>query len=497
MNKETNNQTSLSEQMNIRLNKLKSIDKAYINGFSPKSNASILHKKFDHLSKEDTEISKHETSVSGRIKLIRHFGKAGFIQIQDRTGVIQVFMNKKTLSEDLFLKYKSLDTGDIIYAKGHVFKTKTNETTIHVNSFELLTKCLRPLPEKFHGITDVELRYRQRYLDLMMTQKTRDIFITRSKIIELIRNFLNKNEFLEVETPMMHPLVSGAKAKPFKTHHNTLKMDLFLRVAPELYLKRLVVGGFERVFEINRNFRNEGISIQHNPEFTMLEFYQAYATYEDLMKLTEKLFQYISENILGKNSFEYQGKSIDLKSPWDKISVEESILKMSEFSDKKNIRNESALKSYLDSKKIDYKKSDSIGELQMLIFDSEVEHKIIGPTFVIHYPSSVSPLSRRNDKDPFLSDRFELIIAGFEIANAFSELNNPIEQKKLFEKQALEKEKGDEEACDMDKDYIKALEFGLPPTAGEGIGIDRLIMLFTNSNSIRDVILFPSLRTKV
>ena len=353
---------------------------------------------------------------------------------------------------------------------------------------------LRPLPEKYHGIADVEIKYRQRYLDLIMSDETRETFRRRSKMIEELRKFFVERDFLEVETPMMHPIAGGATARPFVTHHNALDMELFMRIAPELYLKRLVVGGFERVFEINRNFRNEGISIKHNPEFTMLEFYQAYATYEDLMEMFETLFARISLRVLEGKPLVYQGTPIELQGPWKRLRVEDAILEHSGFKDRAALRDRAALLAYGQAKSLPMNPKDSVGGLMMVIFDEEVEGKLIQPTFVTHYPLDVSPLSRKNEEDPFLVDRFELYIYGREMANAFSELNDPVDQKQRFEAQAAAKKAGNEEATDMDTDYVTALEYGMPPTAGAGIGIDRLAMLFTDSQSIRDVILFPLMR---
>lgn len=488
---------NLSDQDLVRLEKntlLREQGVAYRNDLKPKSLAGPLHDQFNDLTKEQLDPKKEEHSLAGRILAIRNFGKAAFVRIRDRTGVIQLFVQKNEIGEEKFSEFKTYDIGDIVYAHGKLFKTKTNELSLNVDQIEIVTKSLHPLPEKFHGITDVEMRYRQRYLDLMVTDHTRDTFVKRSKIINTVRKYFLEKGFLEVETPMMHPIVGGAAARPFKTHHNTLDMDLFLRIAPELYLKRLVVGGFDRVFEINRNFRNEGISIQHNPEFTMLEFYQAYATYDELMDLTEELFQKIAKEVAGSETITYQGTEISMKSPWARVTVEESLLKFSGFKDKDKIRDQKALYDYAEKKEYGAEKDWPAGKLQMLIFDEEVESKLIQPTFITQYPLDVSPLSRKNDKDPFCVDRFELFIYGREIANAFSELNDPVDQKERFQAQVEAKAKGDQEACDMDEDYIRALEYGMPPAAGQGIGIDRLVMLFTDSASIRDVILFPQLR---
>jgi len=486
------------EQIAVRIEKLKKISSSwknpYRNGFEPQNLSLELHNQYDEKSKEDLETASIQTSVAGRIMAIRDFGKAAFVRIRDRAGVIQLFVEKASLGEEGFEVYKHLDVGDIVYSEGILFKTKTNELSVKSKKIELLTKSLKPFPEKFHGLTDIETRYRQRYLDLIMNEETKKIFIKRSKIIETVRNYFISNGYIEVETPMMHPLVGGAAARPFITHHNTLDVDLYLRIAPELYLKRLVVGGFDRVFEINRNFRNEGISIQHNPEFTMIEFYQAYSTYKDLMNLTEDLFQKIADAVCGSCVITYQGTEINLNGPWKRISVENSIIEYSGFKDRVKIRNKEALLEYGKKNQLAMDPKETTGALQMVIFDSEVESKLIQPTFITLYPQDVSPLSRRNDEDPFLVDRFELFIYGREVANAFSELNDPQDQKERFLAQVEAKNAGNVEACDMDEDYITALEYGLPPTAGEGIGIDRLVMLFTDSASIRDVILFPQMR---
>jgi lysyl-tRNA synthetase class 2 len=494
-------ESDLSEQVQVRFDKLARIrdrkENPYKNGFNPSALASELHAAHGSKSKEELEAAAIPASVAGRIMAIRDFGKASFIRLKDRTGLIQLFVQKDKIGPENYARFKELDLGDIVFAKGTVFKTKTGELSVNSDSVELVTKSLRPMPEKFHGISDVEIKYRQRYLDLIVTEETKDTFRKRSKIVETIRRFFVDHDFMEVETPMMHPVAGGATARPFKTHHNALDMQLFLRIAPELYLKRLVVGGFERVFEINRNFRNEGISIKHNPEFTMLEFYQAYATYEDLMDLTEKLFQKIADDVIGSRKITYQGTEINLDGSWERISVEDAIMKYSgfgKFADRSKLRDRDTLLAYGKEKKLPMNPKDSTGGLMMVIFDEEVESKLIQPTFVTLYPLDISPLSRQNEKDPFLVDRFEMYIYGREMANAFSELNDPIDQKQRFEHQVDAKNAGNEEACDMDEDYVTALEYGMPPTAGQGIGIDRLVMLFTDSPSIRDVILFPLMR---
>ena len=489
----------LSEQARVRREKMARIrekgENPYRNGVQPSHQASALHEKYETVSKEELAAQEIPCSVAGRIMAVRLFGKAAFVRLKDRTGVIQLFVQKNSLGDDAFKKFKEMDIGDIVYSEGKVFKTKTGELSVSSDTLELLTKSLRPFPEKYHGITDVEMKYRQRYLDLIMSDETRATFQKRFKIVERIRKYFLDHDYVEVETPMMHPLVGGAAAKPFVTHHNTLDTELFLRIAPELYLKRLVVGGFERVFEINRNFRNEGMSIKHNPEFTMLEFYQAYATYEDLMTLTEDLFQTVAQDVLGSTTISYEGTTVELGGAWRRITVEDAVLEYSGFKDKGKIRDQKALYEYCQAKEFDQAQaSDVAGKLLMVIFDEEVEHHMVQPTFVTQYPEAVSPLSRGNEKDPYLTDRFELFITGREIANGFSELNDPDDQLARFEAQADAKAAGDDEACDVDMDYIRALEYGLPPTAGEGIGIDRMVMLLTDASSIRDVILFPQLR---
>ncbi len=487
-----------SEQVRVRLEKLEKVktrgENPYKNGFCPSHLALELHRLYDEKEREELEKLALKCSVSGRVMALRFFGKAAFVTLKDRSGLIQIFVQKDKLGEEGYAHFKALDIGDIVFSDGVIFKTKTGELSVHADSLTLLTKSLQPWPEKYHGISDVEIKYRQRYLDLIMSDETKEIFRKRFKIIEEIRRFLLARDFMEVETPMLHPVVGGALAKPFRTHHNTLDMELYLRIAPELYLKRLVVGGFERVFEINRNFRNEGISIKHNPEFTMVEFYQAYATYEDLMSLTEELFEKLSEKVLGSKKIQYQNTEINLTAPWARLSFEDSILKYSDFKNLKDLRDREKLLEYGKKKSHSMDPKFNIGELQAVIFDEEVEKNLIQPTFITLYPLDLSPLSRKNEKDPFLVDRFELFIYGREMANAFSELNDPQDQKERFCAQVKAKAQGSEEACDMDEDYVRALEYGMPPTAGEGIGIDRLVMLFTNSASIRDVILFPLMR---
>lgn len=463
----------------------------YPNDFKPEHTAADLQAQFGECEQIDAPDANYV--LAGRIIARRSFGKAAFIQLQDRTGRIQVYVRKDDLGEEAFAQFESFDIGDIIGAAGFPFRTKTGELSVHARSVRLLVKSLLPLPEKFHGLTDVETRYRQRYVDLIVNPEVRELFVKRSRIVNLIRSFMNSRDFLEVETPMMQQIPGGATARPFVTHHNALDMQLYLRVAPELYLKRLVVGGFERVFEINRNFRNEGISVRHNPEFTMMEFYQAYATYEDLMDFTEELFCHVAQEVLGTLEFSYQGVPISFQRPWRRLTVKEAILEYGDI-ELKQLEDRDLALAYARSIGLDLPEEIGYGKLMMEIFEEVAEHKLLQPTFVTAYPTEVSPLSRKNDQDPYIVDRFELMIAGREIANAFSELNDPVDQKERFLAQVAEKDKGDEEAHYMDEDYVRALEYGLPPTAGEGIGIDRLVMLLTDSASIRDVILFPQLR---
>ncbi len=456
---------------------------------------SDLVERYGHLDGETLEQESKQCNMAGRIMSRRDFGKASFIHVKDRTGKIQVYIRKDRVGENKFKIFKLMDIGDFIGINGSLFRTRTNELTVLAEDLELLAKSFRPLPEKWHGLTDIETRYRQRYVDLIVNESVRDVFVTRSKVIQMIRRFFVKKDFLEVETPMMQPIPGGATARPFKTFHNALGMDLYLRVAPELYLKRLVIGGLERVFEINRNFRNEGISIKHNPEFTMLEFYMAYATYEDLMELTEALFNYVLKHVCGTNVIEYQNKKIDFTPPWPRIYFFEALKNMGGISNEVLSSMPAAMEfaSHCDVK---ITERESHGALLSKLFDHLVEPKLVSPTFIIGHPTEVSPLSRRNDEDPDIADRFELFIGGWEIANAFTELNDPEDQKQRFEAQVALREAGDEEALFMDKEYLTALEYGMPPTAGEGIGIDRVVMLLTDSPSIRDVILFPHMRSR-
>ncbi|MEJ5299763.1 MAG: lysine--tRNA ligase [Thermodesulforhabdaceae bacterium] len=466
----------------------------YPNHYRVTHKLSDVVEKLMNKTSEELEESQDRFCIAGRIMAIRSFGKSIFMHLQDDRARLQIYLQKNRMPEDQFAFAKKIDIGDIVRVQGPAFRTKTGELTILVEDFVLLTKNLRPLPEKFHGLKDVEIRYRQRYVDLIMNDFVREVFRKRTKIIQTIRQFLTDRGFMEVETPMMQPIPGGATAKPFKTHHNALGIDLYLRIAPELYLKRLLVGGFERVFELNRNFRNEGISTQHNPEFTMLEFYQAYATYEDLIKLTEELFVTLCDAVNGGNQqITYQGQLIDLSPPWKVYKFMESLSVIGGLPEEKLVSFEGTAE-LARSLGIPVERYEGHGKLLTKLFDLTVEPKLIQPTFIIHYPLEVSPLSRKNDENPEFVDRFELFIAGREMANAFSELNDPRDQKERFIKQIEAKRAGDEEAHEMDEDYIRALEYGMPPAAGEGIGIDRVVMLFTDMPSIRDVILFPQLK---
>jgi lysyl-tRNA synthetase class 2 len=453
--------------------------------------------KYDEKSKEELEEAHLRVKIAGRMMTRRIMGKASFSHLQDMSGQLQIYVARDNLPEGVYNdQFKKWDIGDILGAEGVLFKTQTGELSIKVDAIRLLTKALRPLPEKFHGIADQEIKYRQRYLDLIMSQQSRNTFLIRSKIVAYIRNFLTQRAFLEVETPMMQVIPGGATARPFTTHHNALDMDMFLRIAPELYLKRLVVGGFERVFEINRNFRNEGLSTRHNPEFTMLEFYQAYAEYHELMDLTEEMLRGIAQEVVGKTVVSYQGEEYDFGKPFTRMSVFDSILHFNPELTADNISTREAAVKVAENLKIPVKDGYGLGKIQIEIFEKTVESRLMHPTFITAYPVEVSPLARRSDNDPHVTDRFEFFVGGREIANGFTELNDAEDQAARFQQQVNEKEAGDDEAMHFDADYIVALEHGMPPTAGEGIGIDRLVMLFTDSPSIRDVLLFPHMRPK-
>ena len=470
---------------------------AYPNDFRPADLAVPLHQRYDDLPPEELEQLSLKVILAGRMMSRRIMGKASFCHIQDRSGRIQLFVQRDALPEGEYNgEFKKWDIGDILGTEGTLFKTKTGELSVRVHSIRLLTKSLRPLPEKYHGLSDQEMRYRQRYLDLIMNPESRKVFETRTDIVSNIRRFLSERDFLEVETPMMQVTPGGAVARPFVTHHNALDMELYLRIAPELYLKRLVVGGVERVFEINRNFRNEGVSTRHNPEFTMLEFYQAYADYRDFMDLTESMIRETCVNVLGRTRVAYQGEDFDFAQPFARLTLKQAVVQFNADLDPEHVDDIKTVSDYARGLGIEVRDSDGIGKLQTDIFEKTVEDKLRQPVFITQYPVEVSPLSRKNDADPTVTDRFELFIAGREIANGFSELNDPEDQAERFRHQASQRAGGDVEAMVYDEDYIRALEYGLPPTAGEGVGIDRLVMLLTNSASIRDVLLFPHMRAE-
>lgn len=496
MTEEHIEQLDESEVYQIRKQKLAVLREQgfnFPNQFQRNHLAQVILNDYESKDKETLAEQAIEVAVAGRMVLRRVMGKASFFHLQDMSGRIQVYLRENELPES-YEAFKHWDLGDIIGVKGRVFKTNTGELSVHATSVNLLTKSLRPLPDKYHGLNDQEQCYRKRYVDLIANQESRQVFLMRSKLIQAIRQFMDEQQFLEVETPMMHPIPGGAIARPFITHHNTLDMSMYLRIAPELYLKRLVVGGFERVYEINRNFRNEGISPRHNPEFTMIEFYQAYADYRDLMVLTEQLFKTLCDKVLGSQQMTYQGHELDFSKPFIKMTVKEAIAHYYPDVDPLTIETVEGCRHLLKKLNLPYQERDALGKLQMIIFEETIEHQLIQPTFITAYPTEVSPLARRSENNPDVTDRFELFIVGREIANGFSELNDAEDQAERFLAQVKEKEAGDHEAMYYDSDYIEALEYGMPPTAGEGIGVDRLVMLFTNSSSIRDVILFPQLR---
>jgi lysyl-tRNA synthetase class 2 len=480
-----------------RKNKLQTLREQgnpFVNDFKPQHLNAYLIENYDNLKKEELAEKNVEVSIAGRMILKRVMGKSSFATIMDSSGKLQIFLMRDDLPEGYYNEqFKKWDIGDIVGVAGVLFKTKTDELSIRVREIKLLTKSLRPLPEKFHGLSDTEIKYRKRYVDLIVNEESRNVFKMRSKIIRYIRNFFEHKNFTEVETPMMQTIPGGATARPFATHHNALDMDMFLRIAPELYLKRLIVGGMDRVFEINRNFRNEGLSTRHNPEFTMIEFYEAYATYEDLMNLSEELFKGIATDVCGSNIIKYGDYEFDFSKPFTRLSVFDSILEYNKNLTANDL-NEQNAKQTAEKLGIQVKENWGLGKIQIEIFEATVEEKLIQPTFITQYPAEVSPLARRNDDNDFITDRFELFIGGREIANGFSELNDSEDQKQRFLAQVAEKEAGDDEAMFYDADYIEALEYGMPPTAGQGIGIDRMVMLFTNSHSIRDVLLFPHMR---
>lgn len=487
---------TLIQQRRDKLTQRRAAGGAFPNDFRPDVEAAALHAAHDDTEKEALAEQAIKVAVAGRVMTRRIMGKASFATVRDATGDIQIFVQLAALGDEAYAAFKDLDIGDIVAVSGELFKTKTDELSVRAAEVRLMVKALRPLPEKFHGLSDQETRYRQRYVDLITSEATRRNFRMRSQIIAYVRQFFVSREFLEVETPMMQPIPGGAAARPFITHHNALDMRLYLRIAPELYLKRLVVGGFERVFEINRNFRNEGLSTRHNPEFTMLEFYQAWATYEDLMDLTEELMRGIAIDVVGSSSIpsESGDTAYDFAKPFTRISLFDAVLKYNSGIDAASLVTLDGARDALKAAGGKVESSWGIGKLQTELFEATVEEKLMDPTFITLYPTEVSPLSRRNDADPSVTDRFELFVGGREIANGFSELNDAEDQAERFREQVAGKEAGDEEAMHYDADYVRALEYGMPPTAGEGIGIDRLVMLMTGASSIRDVVLFPHMR---
>ncbi len=489
-------ENKLIAQRREKLQALRAGGVAYPNDFKPKDTAADLRSEHENRDREFFENTEVPVVIAGRLMAKRVMGKASFAHVQDGSDKIQLFMQPGLLGEEAYSEFKQMDVGDIVGVEGKLFKTNKGELTVKAKSLRLLTKSLRPLPEKFHGLTDTEQRYRQRYVDLIINSDVRSTFRTRAAIVQYIRNFFVNRAYIEVETPMMQVIPGGATARPFITHHNALDMDLYLRIAPELYLKRLVVGGFDRVFEINRNFRNEGLSTRHNPEFTMLEFYQAYADYHELMDLTEELLRGIAEEVIGQTVIESADgeDSYDFSKPFQRMTMVESIAKYNQDIYADDLSNVDALRTIAKRKGAKVEDSWGIGKLQTEIFEATVEHRLTDPTFITAYPAEVSPLARRNEEQPEVTDRFEFFVGGREIANGFSELNDSEDQAERFRAQVANLDAGDQEAMHYDADYIRALEFGLPPTAGEGIGIDRLVMLFTGSPSIRDVILFPHMR---
>ncbi len=493
---DTSTEAQLIAQRRAKLALLREAGQAYPNDFRRDALAGDLHEQFKDATAEELVEKNVRVSVAGRMMTQRVQGKTSFANIKDMSGQIQLYVKRDDLPEDVYPAFKKWDLGDILGASGVVFRTQRGELSILVDHLRLITKSLRPLPEKFHGLTDLEARYRQRYIDLIMNDESRRVFEVRSKAIECIRGFLHQRGYSEVETPMMQVIPGGATAKPFVTHHNALDMQLYLRVAPELYLKRLVVGGMEKVFEINRNFRNEGLSTRHNPEFTMLEFYEAYADYQDLMRLTEEMMQHVANIVVGSTSIEYQGDTLDFSSPFATMTLKQSIVELNDGVVASDLDDLERARDVATRLGVSIDNEYGLGKVQTEIFEKTVESRLVQPTFITAYPAEVSPLARRNDSDSFVTDRFELIAAGREIANGFSELNDPDDQAERFRAQAEAMAAGDDEAMHYDADYIQALEHGMPPTAGEGIGIDRFVMLLTDSASIRDVLLFPHMRPR-
>ena len=482
------------EERRAKLRALREQGNAYPNDFFRKDLAGRIAETHEDTDRNTLDLSPVTVSVAGRIMLKRVMGKASFASVQDMSGDIQVYVTDSFPGKAEHEAFKHYDIGDIIGVEGVLFKTQKGELTVRAKRIRLLAKSLRPLPEKFHGLTDQEMKYRQRYVDLIMNEDTRLRFVQRSRIVQTVREYLLNRNFLEVETPMMQPIPGGASARPFRTHHNALDMDLYLRIAPELYLKRLIVGGFEKVFEINRNFRNEGISTRHNPEFTMVEFYAAFTDYEYLMNTIQEMLLKTAITAIGTHVITYQGREIDFKKKYDRLTVTQAIRKYHPGFTDENLADRAWLIAKLEELKAAYKPADGVGGLQLSLFEATTETELFEPTFILNYPAEVSPLARRSDRDPSITERFELYIAGREIANGFSELNDPEDQAERFAEQVRQKDAGDHEAMHFDADYIRAMEYGMPPTAGAGIGIDRLVMLLTDSPSIRDVILFPQMR---
>lgn len=496
-NQTPQDENKLIAERRSKLTALRERGDAFPNDFRRDSLAADLHAELGELDDAALEAANKRVSIAGRMMAKRVMGKASFCQLQDMTGRMQAFVQRDAVGEDTYKDFKGWDVGDIIAVEGIMFRTRTGELSVRAESIRLLTKSLRPLPEKWHGLTDTETRYRQRYVDLIMNPEARDVFHVRNQTIRHLREFLDARGFLEVETPMLQPLAGGAAARPFTTHHNALDTDMYLRIAPELYLKRLVVGGFERVYEINRNFRNEGLSTRHNPEFTMLEFYQAYADYRDLLDLTEEMLRSLVEKLTGGHEVEYQGDTFDFGKPFTRFTMKEAVIHYNEGIDAARLDDGNYLREQLKANNAKLEDGWGVGKLLTELFEKTAEHRLIQPTFITEYPTEVSPLARRNDNNPGVTDRFEFFCGGREIANGFSELNDAEDQAERFKAQVAAMEAGDDEAMFYDADYVRALEYGLPPTAGEGIGIDRLVMLLTDSPSIRDVLLFPQMRPEV
>lgn len=487
-------ENTLIQERRAKLHALRSQGVAFPNDFRRQHETQELHQQYGEWTEEDLAAQTSAVALAGRLMLKRVMGKASFATLQDGMGRIQIFLQRETLGDEIYQAFKQWDLGDIFAVRGTLFKTRTGELTVRATEIRLLVKSLRPLPEKFHGLTDQEQKYRQRYLDLMTNEVSRQVFIRRSQIVQQVRQFLVERRFLEVETPMMHPIPGGAAARPFMTHHNALDCDLYLRIAPELYLKRLVVGGMERVFEINRNFRNEGLSPRHNPEFTMIEFYAAYLDYRDLMDLTEAMLRQVALVVLGTTAISYGGRALDLGKPFHRLTLADALAQYHPAYGEGRMHQAQIVRQELEKLGVTLPMTASLGALQLALFEETTEALLFEPTFIVDYPAEVSPLARRSDQQPEITERFELFVVGRELANGFSELNDAEDQAERFLAQVRQKEAGDHEAMHYDADYIRALEYGLPPTAGEGIGIDRLVMLLTDSPSIRDVILFPQMR---